>query len=225
MLLRKPYAFLIKHFKLIHIILTIISLYLIYRNNILLKFFNDYLEIHNNVVGQSLRNNLFSVYFFIFPIIYIFISGVLLWFMIRKNKPYRFYLINIFVYIFLFLLIVYSNNFIGKMETSIIDILNIRVLRDIFVILVSIQGIMIIFLIIRALGFDIKKFEFMSDLSNMELSDDDREEIEIEFNHDSNERKRKIKRKLRYLMYSYKENKSFICFVFLILIGFVIFFS
>lgn len=223
MLLKKPYAFLIKHFKLIHVLLTILSVYIIYRTNLLLKFFNDYLDVQNSVVGQSLRDNLFNIYVFILPIIIIIISIILLWFMIKKKKPYKFYLFNVIAYLFLFIVILYSNSFIGKMEVKIIDILNVRVLRDIFIILLSIQGINTIFLLVRALGFDIKKFEFMSDLNNLELSEDDREEIEIEFNIDSNERKRKIRRKLRYLKYSYKENKLFVGVILLIIILFIIF--
>ena len=44
MILRKPYAFLIRHFKLIHLILTVLLAYILYKTNKLLSFFNQYLS-------------------------------------------------------------------------------------------------------------------------------------------------------------------------------------
>ena len=218
MLLKKPYAMIIKHFKLIHIILTIISFYLIYRTNILLKFFNNYLENQTSVIGQNLRDNTFSLLIFVFCFISLLITIVLLWTMLAKKKPYKFYLINIIIILSTILLAFYCYNFIGLMEVSVVDILSVRVIRDLLLILLSSQGLSLIVLFVRAVGFDIKKFEFMSDLQELDLSNEDMEEIEVEFNIDSNERKRKRRRNLRYLKYSYQENKIFIIGVLVVLL-------
>lgn len=210
MLLKKPYAFIIKHFKLIHIILSILAIFLIYRTNVLLGFFNQYMENQNSVIGQNLRENLYNALMYIFPIVSIIVTIVLLWTMIIKKKPSRFYLFNLVLNIYMIILFIYSYSFIGQLEIKVVDLLNIRVIRDLLLILISGQGLALIILLIRSIGFDIKKFEFLSDLQDLELSQDDMEEIEIEFDFDSNERKRKRKRNIRYLKYSYLENKFFI---------------
>ena len=225
MLLKKPYAFLIKYFKIINFILTILCVYLLFCSNSILRFLNNYLIDGNSVIGMSLKSNLFNLLFFIFPILIIIISCFLLWLMVKKKKPFKFYLINVFVYLIFFFVIIYSYSFIGKMETDVIDILVVRVLRDIFIILVFIQGIISIFLLFRSLGFDIKKFDFMSDLNKMDLSDDDKDEIEIEFNVDSNERKRRLNKKISDIKYSLKENKSFVIFIFILIFVLILFFG
>ena len=224
MLLKKPYAFLIKHFKLINFILFIFSAYLLFKSNYILKFLNNYLVQNGNVVGTSLKSDLFNYLMFILPILIIIVSCFLLWLMIKKRKPYKFYLINFFVYLFFFFVLIYSYGFIDRMESQIVDVLGVRVLRDIFVIFISFEGVLSIFLLIRFLGFDIKKFDFMSDLNNMQLSEDDKDEIEIEFNVDSNERKRKINKKLSDLKYSLKENNSIVILFVIIVIIVLIFF-
>ena len=44
MILRKPYGFLIKHFRLIHLILTTLYIYLAIKVNSLLKFYNNFIS-------------------------------------------------------------------------------------------------------------------------------------------------------------------------------------
>ena len=43
-ILKKPYAFLIKHFKLIHLILCLLFLYLLFQTGNINQFFNDYVS-------------------------------------------------------------------------------------------------------------------------------------------------------------------------------------
>ena len=51
MILRKPYAFLIKHFKLIHLIISALIAFLIARTNKILVFFKDYMNNRiNNII-------------------------------------------------------------------------------------------------------------------------------------------------------------------------------
>ena len=50
MVLRRPYAFLIKYFKLIHIILFILFAYITFKANNIVTFFKDYI-LYNGSVG------------------------------------------------------------------------------------------------------------------------------------------------------------------------------
>ena len=61
MILRKPYAFFIKHFKLIHVIMTVLLGYLILKTNLILNFLNTYMESKELVTGMELVKPLFGV--------------------------------------------------------------------------------------------------------------------------------------------------------------------
>ena len=60
MILRKPYAFIIKYFKVIHFLLTLLIAYLIYRTNLVLSFVSNYISSNTSVIGQNLTENLFN---------------------------------------------------------------------------------------------------------------------------------------------------------------------
>ena len=65
MILRKPYAFLIKHFRLIHLVLSILFLYLLFQTGNINGFFNDFV----NAGYVTNEVNIASTY--IHPYIYI----------------------------------------------------------------------------------------------------------------------------------------------------------
>ena len=91
MVLRKPYAFFIKMFKPIHILLAIIVAYLIYLENRILLFFNTYIYSSNNVLGQNIKDKFGSSLLYLLPTIIIIFSLIILGIMFRKKKPIVFY--------------------------------------------------------------------------------------------------------------------------------------
>ena len=221
MILKKPYIILIKYFKLIHFFIGSLIIYCIYKTNYLLGFFNNYLINQNSVIGQNLQDKFYTILMFLFPIIIFFLSIFILWLMRKKNKPFRFYLYNTLVYLFVLVVFAFVYSFIGEMSSRVVDIIIVRSIRDVLIISIFIQSISLIVVFIRTIGFDIKNFEFMSDLQKLDISEDDMEEYELDLNFDFNERKRKRKRKMRFLKYSFKENRVFIFSVLVIL--FIIF--
>ena len=44
MIVRKPYAFLIKHFRLLHVILSVLMIVTVFQTIKILNFFNEYLS-------------------------------------------------------------------------------------------------------------------------------------------------------------------------------------
>ena len=84
MILRKPYAFFIKHFKLIHIILAVFAFYSIYKTKLLLDFFNEYSASIMDVTGQDLISALLPALFQIVPLLIIIFSLILLFLMSFK---------------------------------------------------------------------------------------------------------------------------------------------
>ena len=88
-----------------------------------------------------------------------------------------------------------------------------RSLRDFSIISIVPQVIFFILSFIRTIGFNIKKFNFQSDLKEMSYGFEDSEEIEVNINLNSYKYKRSIRRSLREFIYYLKENKLFVLIV------------
>jgi len=207
MILRKPYAFLIKYFKLIHAIMAACLLYLVYKTSSLMEFLNTYVVDQPSYVGTNISETLFNSWMFVLPVLVIVSSIIVMILMINKKKPFKFYIINILACIFVIAYYIYASSVIGELELRIVDIRIMRAVRDIIVAVYGIQLISTIVTFARATGFDIKQFDFGKDLKEMEISEADREELEVEINVDTDKTKRGFRKGLRYIKYLYLENK------------------
>lgn len=210
MVFRKPYAFLIKNFRLMHIILTICCIYLISKTSAIASFLKDYLSSTDLVIGQEIVSNLYSSWMFILPVLIIIFLIVLLAVMIAKEKPKTFYVVNIIVYLAIIFIYIYGYGVLGDMEKELVQPRTIKSLYDLCLYAMIFQGFTIIISLIRGIGFDIKKFDFARDLQTLDISSEDNEEFEVSIDYDFNDTKRKFKRKLRHLKYNYLEHKLII---------------
>lgn len=225
MILRKPYAFFIKIFKPLHLIMSLLTCYLIFITNKILTFFNSYIYSNENVVGTSIKEGLVKNEFFIIPILLIVFSLIFLGIMFKKNKPIVFYLVNVFLLLAVLVISVYVTNFLVIMENSIKSIKLIKLCHDLILINMGIEVVLFILLVIRGFGLNFKKFNFESDISKLSVNEADKEEFELNINVDLETTKRNRKRTLRYIKYLYKENKFliFVVIIVFVLIGFGIF--
>lgn len=225
MILRKPYAFFIKHFRLIHLCLGILIAFSLYRTYILLDFFNEYVSKTVSVIGHDLVGTLFNGLTFVMPLVIILITVLIMVVMIIKKKPYMFYVINILFYVFIFIALQIIRSTVGTMELKLIDIRVIRLVRDLVTTSFLTQIASIAIVMVRATGFNIKKLDFQKDLDDMEIEEGDDEEFEVDINVDGNKTVRKIRRVRRMLRYKYKENRLLVNIsvsaVMLIIIGIV----
>lgn len=205
MILRKPYAFFIKMFKPLHIVLAIIVSYLMYIQNDMLKVFNSYL--HNINVTQTYQR---SILLFLIPIILIFTYIIIFGIMYKKNKPTRFYIVSIFTSLIVAIINIYGSNYALILVNQTVPIKTVKLVSDLVLINVFIEAVTLAFLVVRGLGIDIKKFDFSSDLLNIDISDSDRQEFELNINVDVDLEKRIRRGRIRNLKYLYKENKLLI---------------
>lgn len=221
MVFRKPYAFLIKNFRLMHIILTICCIYLITRTSAIISFLNDYIASSDLVIGQNIVGGLYNSLMFIIPVLMLIFFIILLTVMSVKEKPKTFYIINIIVYLLIFILFIYGHGILKSMEKELVQPQKIQTLRDLFVYALIFQFFTVIIAAIRGLGFDIRKFDFARDLQTLDVSEEDSEEFEVAINYDFNDTKRKFKKRIRNIKYTYKEHKFIInlCIILLILFG------
>lgn len=207
MVLRKPYAFLIKHFKFIHLIMTIFIGILIYQTNTLLSFFNDFIGSTQTIVGTSVLDILFGNYVYILSVGVVLVSLIIFILMSFKEKPRLYYALNIIGYILIIILYVYAGNTIEAMQENILDERIVRAVRDFLNIAFIFQLYSIIISFIRSIGLDVKKFDFKDDAEDLDLTDLDNEEFEVNVEFDPHTLKRKVRRGYYNIRYYFVENK------------------
>lgn len=210
MILRKPYAFLIKHFKLIHLVMFLLMGILVYQTNILLTFFNDFIASSQNILGTEVIDVLIGGYIYIFPVLITLISIVVFVLMSFKEKPRLYYALNIIGYILLIALYVYASSTIYTMQTELVDERVIRAIRDFLNIIFVFQLYSIFVAVIRSIGLDVKKFDFSQDAQDLNITDKDNEEFEVNVEFDSQTLRRNVKHNIRNLKYYFIENKFFL---------------
>ena len=207
MILKKPYAFFIKMFKPIHLILSIMVAYLVYLSNNILIFLSEYMYSVENLVDKEQISSLISNFFNIIPITIIIFFFLLLGVMYKKKKPMLLYFVEIFIFIVILVINTYTVNFLGVISEKVVSIKMVKLIYDLMLINIILESISFVLLFVRGVGVDFKKFDFGADISKFEISESDKEEIEVSINIDFNERKRKRKEKIRNLKYLYVENK------------------
>lgn len=226
MILRKPYAFLIKHFKLIHLVMTLLMGILVYQTNLLLEFFNDFVGSSQIIIGTEIVTSLFNNYAYICAGLVILIAAIVFILMTFKEKPRTYYVLTIIGYILLIVLYAYSVSTINEMQVGLVDERITRAIRD-FLNMIFIFQIYTVFIsLIRSIGLDVKKFEFGQDVEELNITDQDNEEFEVNIEFDSHTLKRKIRRNYRNLRYYFIENKLIFTLIIIITVllgGFLIF--
>lgn len=211
MILKKPYAFLIKYFKLIHLICLFFIITITYNFQKIVNFFGDYNNTLN--IQENAASTYISILFFIICIIVITFFILMFLLMKKKDKPSKFYLFGALYYIVIFLALIFAYNEINSLYTISMDIKIFRAIRDIYLMLYLPNFFFAIMSFIRGFGFDIKKFNFNKDLAELEIKSEDNEEFEFVLGADTYKIKRKIRRYIRELKYYFIENKTLVSLI------------
>ena len=218
MVLRRPYAFLIKHFRLIHLVIT--ALFAI----VALKCRTIYSYLRKVIIDTTNRYDAPSFIdyrLFIYILIALVFCYVVYWLLKYKDKPRKIYIFTIGGYIlvsaFLFILLGYMGGF----SSAVVDQKTIRLYRDILLIVLLFQYLIVLIMLIRGLGFDIKKFDFKRDVQELNTNESDSEEIEVNVGIDTTNVMRMVRKQGREFGYFFKEFKLYIIIILIIVIGFV----
>lgn len=217
MILKNPYGYLIKYFKPIHLLLTGLYIYLLIKVNSLLNYYNSFI----NGTASKLDARGYITYFYLIAIVLSIIICLVIYVLMRYKKKPRFIyllLIGIYIIVAVFISLVYGG--LDVIYISVLEMKILRLYRDILRIMIVVQFITVIMMLFRGLGFDIKKFNFVSDLEGLDLNEKDMEEIEVSISSNGN-LLRKARRSIREFRYYFLENKAFII-ISLVLVAFVL---
>ena len=210
MVLKKPYAFFIKFFKPIHLIITFLIGYLISLDSSILSFLSSYISTYSGLMNTMPTSGLYSPLLTIIPIVICIMSLLVLGVMVRKRKPILFYVVNILLYIAVIIVNIYAINFLKTINEAAVSIRITKLVHDFVFLAMGVEIATFILFLSRGLGLNIKKFDFDSDLLNMDISESDMEEFEVNLNLNIDETRRKRKRSFRMLEYKYAENKTLV---------------
>jgi len=148
MILKKPYAFLIKHFRIIHLLLLLPMIYLIIKTKTIVSFFSSYVAYDYSFSFTNILSGLASNYINIFmyvAVIVILTVLIALYFLLQnKEKPTKFYSFSIIYYIGIFILLTTCINIFGQIEEGTLNFTMARIIRDVFTIIHYSQYIFII---------------------------------------------------------------------------------
>ena len=130
MIFKKPYAFFIKYFRLINLLLSTLLIYLGYRLNLLRNVMNDiymgrvtnYSTLRSDYIG-------FKMYFLIFLIIAILFVIILL--LKRKKKPLHDYLYNVIYLVFVFVYLLSVSSLFLTLDETIVEQTSLKLYTDI----------------------------------------------------------------------------------------------
>lgn len=223
MILKKPFAFLIKHFRLFHFVMLIFMAYVIYSSNAILSFFNEYLNSTMALIDHEVVLTLYPAFLFVSFVFIFLINIVILTLMLFKKKPIKFYIFNLMTTIFTLVVLIISKNTLGNLELSLVEVRSLKLIQDIVLISIIVQSIPCIVVAIRATGFNIKKFDFKKDLEELDIEKNDNEEFEVNLEVETDEYLRKFKKFFRYIKYIYVENKYLFSILGAILFGIICF--
>lgn len=206
MIVRKPFAFLIKHFKAIHLFLLALLVYVCYKYNGIVSFLGNYISTGNGKFDAVNYINYSPIYVILGALV---IMVIIYYLMKYKDKPKKLYLFSIVGYLIIIVLFFVLFNYLKTFSNSIINQRSLRLYRDISLMGLIFQYIIIINMAIRGLGFDIKKFNFSKDIQELNIDLTDNEEVELVMGFDTNKTKFRIRRSLREFKYFIRENILF----------------
>lgn len=206
MIVRKPFAFLIKHFKAIHLFLFGLLVYVCYKYNGIVSFLRNYISTGNGRYDAVNYINYTPIYVILGAIL---VMAIIYYLMKYKDKPKKLYLFSIIGYIAVIILFIFLFNYLKTFSSSIIEQKTLRLYRDISLMGLIFQYIIIVIMLIRGLGFDIKKFNFSKDIQELNIDLTDNEEVELVMGFDTNKTKFKIRRFFREFRYFIRENILF----------------
>lgn len=213
MIVKKPYAFLIKNFRIIHAILFLLLLYIAFKTVDIYSFFNEYATTSYYINSADLATSYINYLLFGSLLISLLLSALIFYILKIKNKPNKFYIILSSYYVVIFLLFLSLFSTFQGLQTSTMDVEEVRLVRDI-TLLISLPQIVFIFMVLgRSLGFNIRQFDFKRDLEDLEIDVSDYEEVEITLGKNNYKYFRNIRKFIRYTKYFILENKFFVTLI------------
>jgi len=208
MILRKPYAFLIRNFRKINFILLVLSVYVFMKTTTFLGLTKEYIGYGSSLVLDEILSNFNTLYFF--SIFFILIGTIVIMYLLyRKEKPIKTYFVMFISYLVLFIFSLIANNYFQDVLLEGFDKAMARNMNGFFFIFSLPQYVILLLLVIRTIGLDLKSFGFRQD-KELLASEEDREEVEVDVEFNKDKVVRGFNYFVRNMKYFLKQNKVYV---------------
>ena len=157
MILKKPYAFLIKHFKVIHLLLCIPLIYLIIRTGMITSFLRTYVSANYYTSEVNIAGSYINLFMYLAIIVILVLAFSIYFLMKQKEKDTKYYIFLIAYYLFLLIIITVAHGILSSIETTSLSAQTIRLYRDLAYVCYIPEFFFTIYTLLRGIGFDIKK--------------------------------------------------------------------
>lgn len=208
MIIRKPFAFLVEKFKLLHFIILVPCIYLIYMFWHLKDFFDKFVVDGYVTSLYDVVSKYYSFLMIIACLIVIAFTILVAILFKKKNRFYLSYLFLTFVYLIVLVITLFTPGLLHNAELAKLESSTSLVVRGVMGIVFYAQIVSSIFLLLLTFGFNIKTGEFSDIKDEINLDEEDSEEVEINLRTDNYKVKRFANRYKREIKYYIIENKN-----------------
>ena len=121
MIIRKPYAFIVKYYRIIHLILLIPLLYLCYRSYNLMQFFSNFVRDGYKTNIANVAKEYYSLLLPLFSLIIGIFCIVIITLFAKKKRSYSTYMIFAIFYLIFFAITMVLPGILTNFETRDIE--------------------------------------------------------------------------------------------------------
>lgn len=208
MIIRKPFAFIVNHFKAIHFALLIPLMYLGYKLYRLMIFFRNFVSAGFVTSETDIVARYYSLLIPISAIIIAIVSILILALFKQKNKNYIPYLILSVFYILIFIVSFFLPQLLYNYEITDMAGSTSRIISGISNGLFIAQPVAFLLIVLLGFGLDFTSGEFQNIMDEISLDEEDSEQVEINISADNYKAKRFVRKRFRELKYYVVENKN-----------------
>ena len=184
--------------------------YLISKTLNIYSFFSNYASTGSYTNTGNLENIYINYLMFIVTLLTIGVSFMIYYLLSVKKKSNKIYLAMFVYYIIQFVFFMYMYSVFSGLNQTAIDVPSRTLMVDLNIMALIPQFIFMVITFSRTLGFNLKQFDFKSDLEEIKLDESDNEEVEITLGSDTYKISRFFRKVLRLSKYFILENKIFV---------------
>ncbi len=207
MIIRKPFKFLINHFKTINAFILALIVFVIYKLFRVMNFFAGFVSNSYTTLESDIASKYIGILLPVVLLVIIAVNIIIAILFKSKDKDTKFYKISTGFYIVLFIFTFIYRGVLDNFEYNTIASQTALLYRDISKFTFYPNFFFILFYFLNFIGFDLNTFEFTNLRDDIDIAQEDDAEIEIGVNLEDYKIKRGFHKKLRELKYYIVDNK------------------
>ena len=207
MIIRKPFKFLIEHFKIINAILILLIGFVTFKLFNIMQFFSNFVSNNYTTLENDIAVHYIGTLLPIALIAIILINIIIFILFKSKDKDTKLYLISTAFFSVLLVFTFVYKGVLDNFEFNTIESQTALLYRDTSKFTFYPNFLFLIFYFLNFIGFDLITFEFTNLRDDIDIAQEDDAEIEIGVNLEDYKIKRGFHKKLRELKYYIVDNK------------------